>query len=254
MKTDQRTQVLATALSVLLSTAASLRADVLAYWDMQATPSANKLIPTSVGSGLTAGSLALVNLNAPGELNLSFDTADKYVALSRSSTTGGSSDLSLGAALAEATYFSLTLTPDLGQALTISSLSFDCFAGTAGPSDRRLFLFSNKVGYTSGDLLFGAGTADTPGGTFPGSPIIPYNTATSDQNFFIDLSGNSAFANITDSVTFRIYLRTPTVSQNLAFDNLTVNGTVIVVPEPSSLVLLGIGGLGLVAIRRRHQK
>lgn len=234
-----------TVFSVALFSAASLQADTLAYWDMQSTPSSTKVVPTTVGAGLTVSDLSPVNLNAPAGIDFGAP-GNHYIAWSRSSATGGTSDESLTAAIAEATYFQITLTPVGGQPLTIDSLSFDAVAGTAGPSDRRVYLLSNKTGYTDTDLLLEAATEE-------GSPLMPYNTASSEVNFSIDLSGNSAFANITDSVSFRFYLRTPTVSQNIGFDNLTVNGALV--PEPTTFAFLGFGGLAalLAAWRRRVQ-
>jgi len=221
-----------------------LKADTLALWDMQATPSSAKVNASTVGAGLTAGVLSPVNLNAPQGIDLAFDPTDHYIAWSRSA---GTSDTSLAAALAENTYFSFTLTPDAGQALTITSLSLEAVAGTAGPSDRSFFALSDITGYTTGGLLL-------TGSTVSGSPLMPYNTTTFDQSFSVDLSANSLFANITDSVTFRIYLRTPTTSQNIGFNDLTINGLVTAVPEPSALALLGLGGFALLAVRHRRSQ
>lgn len=226
--------------SAALFSVTSLQADVLALWDMQTTPNSTKVNPTSVGAGLTAGVLTPMNLNAPAGITL---LSDAYIAWSRSA---GTSDTSLAAALAENTYFSFTLTPSVGQALTVTSISFDAVAGTAGPSDRSFYVLADKTGFTTGGMLL-------TGSTVSGSPLMPYNTTPSDVNFSADLSANSLFANISDSVTFRIYLRTPTTSQNIGFDNLTVNGVVTAVPEPSSLALLGlVGGFALLAVRNRR--
>jgi hypothetical protein len=62
-------------------------------------------------------------------------------------------------------------------------------------------------------------------------------------------------ANITDSVTFRFYTQTPTAAQSLALDNITFNGTVTPVPEPSFFAFIGLGGfLALLLVsRNRYQ-
>jgi MYXO-CTERM domain-containing protein len=251
MKTNLRTQALVGVFSAMLFSAASLQADTLAYWNMQTTPNSTKVNVTTVGAGLTAGVLTPNNLNAPVGVDLTSTTANPgglnhYIGWSRSA---GTADTSLAAALAEATYFSFTLTPNAGQSLSISSLSFDAVAATTGPSDRSFYALSDKTSYTTSGLLL-------TGSTVTGSPLMPYNvtTLTSDQLFSVDLSGNSLFQGITDSVTFRIYLRTPTVSQNIGFDNLTVNGLVVPVPEPSSFAFLGLGGLALLTASRRRRQ
>jgi len=230
-----------------LLVAGQLQADTLAYWNMDATPSANKIIANTVASGLTAGNLIANNLNAPAGINLANDNpANAYIAWSINSSTASTPN-DLADALTAASYFSFTLTPNAGQSLDLTTLSFDAVAGTAGPSDRAFYVLSDKTGYTTSALLLS-------GDTTTGSPLIPYNTTTSDQLFSVDLSGNSLFQNISDSVTFRFYLRTPTSSQNLGFDNLTVNGSVIPAPEPSSIAFLGLGGLALLAANRHRRR
>jgi len=217
-----------------LLAAGQLQADTLAYWNMDTTPNSTKVVPTTVDAGLTAGNLIGNNLNAPAGINLANDNpANAYIAWSINSATPSSPN-DLADALTAASYFSFTLTPNAGQSLDLTTLSFDAVAGTAGPSDRAFYVLADKTGYTTAGLLL-------TGDTTTGSPLIPYNTTTSDQLFSVDLSGNNLFQNISDSVTFRVYLRTPTSSQNLGFDNLTVNGTVV--PEPS---VYALGGLGLL--------
>ena len=123
------------------------------------------------------------------------------------------------AGISDDTYFSVTITPDAGKSISLTSISFDAMAGTAGPSDRQFYLMSDKTGYLSTAVLATASTVT-------GSPLVPYNTSTFDQNFSADLSGNSALSNITDSVTFRFYIATPTTFQNVGFDDITVKGII----------------------------
>jgi hypothetical protein len=220
---------------------ASLQADVLAQYDMET--SGSRIVASTVISDITSSNLVgSNNLKAPASFTLaSVDAADDYIAWSRNA---GSAQTTAEGVIADNTYFSFTLTPEVGKSITIDSISFDVAAGTAGPSDRQFYLFADKSGYLSGNVLFSASTEI-------GSPLLPYNTTTFDQNFSITLSGNSAFQNITDSVTFRLYIATPTNSQNIGFDDITVNGSVI--PEPGSYALLGgLCALTAVMIGRRR--
>ena len=219
---------------------ASLQADVLAQYDMET--SGSRIVASTVISDITSSDLVGNNLNTPSSFTLaSVDAADDYIAWSRNA---GSAQTTAEGVIADNTYFSFTLTPEVGKSITIDSISFDVAAGTAGPSDRQFYLFADKSGYLSGNVLFSASTEI-------GSPLLPYNTTTFDQNFSITLSGNSAFQNITDSVTFRLYIATPTNSQNIGFDDITVNGSVI--PEPGSYALLGgLCALTAVMIGRRR--
>ena len=229
--------------ALALFSAASLRADVLVSYDMQTA--GVRTNASVVGSGLTATSLIGNNLNAgtPTAITMGAATTDFYTAWAFIGS-GGSTAAN---AITSGDYFRLTLTPTAGNSITVSSLSFDAFAGTAGPSARQLYVFSDKTGIAGGSELFTASTVS-------GSPLIPYNTAAAGQNFSIDLSGYAALANITDSVTFRFYTQTPTAAQSLALDDITFNGIVSPAPEPSSFALLGLGGLALLAVSRRRQQ
>ena len=227
--------------SAVLFSTASVRADVLAVYDMQTAGARTNA--SIVGSGLTATSLTGNNLavGSPGSATLSSDPTDFYTTwafIGAGGTTAAN-------AISSGDYFKLTLTPTAGNSITLTSLSFDVFAATAGPSARQIYIFSDKTGFAGGSELFSAGTQS-------GSPLIPYNTASVGQNFSIDLSGMSALANITDSVTFRFYTQTPTASQGMAFDDITVNGSVASVPEPSVFALCGLGILVLLTVKRRR--
>ena len=229
--------------SAVLFSTASLRADTLALYDMQTAGARTNA--SLVGSGLTATSLTGNNLasGSPGSATLASAPTDFYTTWAFIGA-GGTTDAN---AISSGDYFKLTLAPTAGNSITLSSLSFDVFAATAGPSARQIYLFSDKTGFAGGSELFS-------GGTQSGSPLIPYNTASAGQNFSIDLSGNAAFANITDSVTFRFYTQTPTASQGMAFDDITINGTVSAVPEPSSFVFFGLGILAFLRVAHHRRQ
>ena len=228
--------------ALMLIPAASLRADILASYDMENSAARNS--PSSVDADVSAGSLTGNNLNAYGRSNLSGDTADDYTTWSRASGTDGTGQTTVDQVLAVATYFSLTVTPDAGKALDFythgGTLSFDAFASTGGPSQRQIYVFNDKDGFTTGDEMLAVST-------FAGydGPLIPYNTAPVGQNFSVDLS---ALANVTDSITFRFYVQAPNAWQSLSLDDITINGSVV--PEPAAMSLISVAGLALLILRR----
>jgi hypothetical protein len=123
-------------------------------------------------------------------------------------------------------------------------LSFDGAGGASGP--RCIRAFQRRRLARDADISPAPPTS-LASGTF--TTIRGSAGATGPmQNIPVDLSA-PAYNNLT-SLTMRIYVYTPTVSQNIDLDNVTFNGTVFA-PEPSSLA----GGLVLAAgtlIRRRH--
>src|ERR1035438_7115162 len=221
MKTNLRTQALAGVFSAMLFSAASLQADTLAYWNMDGA-GATKTNANTVGSGVTVTPIATVGLGAVGTVVFH---SDNYAAMTR--VVGPTPEtVSLAQDFANSTYFQFTLAPVAGN-FNITSISFYCMAGTATTTvNREFFLESDATGYgtSSANVLYGAGTqsALNPGGGINwSSTLIPLNTG-AETLFSVDLSGNSAFANLAGPVSFRIYIGTDTTSQTVGFDDLTV--------------------------------
>ena len=253
-----------TLLSVALLSAPSVQADTLAYWNMDASGAAKTNVNT-VASSVTVTPIGTVNLGAVGTVTPVFNPAlpsgDNYAGMSRSSSTGGGNwDNTLATAYGFSTYFQFTLAPTAGP-ITVTGISFDAVAATTTTTaNREFFLESSLTGYgtSSANVLYGAGTQAglNPGGGINwSSTLIPFNDTAantgpySETLFSADLSGNSAFQNISGPVTFRVYIATDTVNQNLGFDNLTVVG----VPEPSSFAFISFAGLAaLLAVGRRR--
>jgi len=215
-------------LALALISAPSLQAAELVTYDMQETGGVAITAPTNTHTDITASDLTVASTDIQqfGKIQLSGDLADDFSAWRPTVLTGTGAS----GALSAGTYFSLTLTPDSERSITLSNLNFAAVAATTGPSARQIYVFSDKTGFADGNELLAASTVS-------GTPLIPYNNAAVGQAFSIDLSGNSAFSNITDSVTFRFYIQTPDIYQSIAFDNITVNGTTTNAPLVATLLV-----------------
>jgi hypothetical protein len=146
-------------------------------------------------------------------------------------------------AIAANDYVTFTVTIPTGYFVSLTSLDYSW--ATQSPYRMSYGIYSNKTGFTYDDILDGqhasgsAGTSSTMGAFTSRS---------------IDLSDDASFQNLTDTtVEFRFYIAHPQSSSALrawAFDDIELNGTVEVIPEPTTALL---GGLGLLALLRRRR-
>ncbi len=141
-------------------------------------------------------------------------------------------------ALTNNSYWSFTVAPDANYELDLTSLTFDL----------NTFNISIPIGYYLASSIDGF---STPIGSVVNSTTHLYaNPAIS-----FDLTGAS-FQNLTTSTEFRLYAWSPSGSNGAngsrwGFDNVTLNGTVAAVPEPSVLGFLAVAVL-VGGLRRRN--
>ncbi|CAA6677561.1 MULTISPECIES: hypothetical protein [unclassified Lentimonas] len=152
----------------------------------------------------------------------------------------GSRDLAIGAG----DYYSFTIAPNSGFELDLDKIIFS--ASRAADNTRSAeswALMSSITGFTTADASIDAGAITTVAGG-----VTPY------EQISVDVSGNSAFQNITTSTEFRVYVwggASSSSSSAINYDNIGVTGTVI--PEPGTYALLaGCLALTSVMIRRRR--
>ena len=140
--------------------------------------------------------------------------------------------------------FSFTV-DNLAVGETLSLTSFDYSYDRFTALNFQSGVYSSLSGYTGiGDVL---GVTSNFSGN--GSNVVTPS---------IDLTANPAFSGLTNGqvVEFRIYLKDSSQNVNSRthiLDDIVLNGSVVAVPEPSSLALLLVGA-ALIAVRRRPSR
>ena len=158
--------------------------------------------------------------------------------------------ISVGTAIANDDYFSVTMGADSGYYMDLDSITLDYgYTNNGAPfgvKDLKAYVFSSFTGFVDASDILGSKfiqtTVDDNSLQYPGgSPSLT-----------VDLSAYS-YVWSGGEIEFRIYLADTT--NNNAYihriDNVTLNGVVAAVPEPSSTALLGLGGLALMLRRKR---
>lgn len=129
-------------------------------------------------------------------------------------------------------YWELTVSAKPGYRLDLTSLGFGAArGGTSGTRLYELYAAVDGGGFTFGD----APIDRSPGGNETGTRTAPRAVS-------VDLTGPT-YQGI-DSITFRFYPLTPATGNTMGFDGWTLNGEVV--PEPSALLLISFGLLGLL--------
>jgi len=133
----------------------------------------------------------------------------------------------------------IQFTIDPGFKVTFSDITFD-----------HQMLTNNGVGQDAQDYPRGAKLDVTLDGSAYGAQIVLPDTPASNSGTNTFTESRTLGAG-TYSLTIKADRNTSTAGNNLGIDNLSLNGTVTAVPEPSSAALLGLGGLALILRRRK---
>jgi len=184
---------------------------------------------TTVATNVTAGSIT----DAPIVNN------NPTVVLVRTTGVGYATEPVLSAARAnfnessvrDNVYFTFSASPDAGYKLDLSSLAFNVARGGAS-TPRDYDIRTNLDGFASS--LTGIVAINTARPTF--TPVSVSLLA-------------SQFQGLTSPISFQVRFFTAGVSQNVDFDDITLNGEVV--PEPNSLAILAIVGGWMFHRRQR---
>ena len=232
----KKSKVLMIAGMAILS-ASMVSADVIAQYNFSADLSA-----TSADANVAAGAVGLGAGISGGNAGRSGSSLSLYA---RSSVTHSANQISRVNAIADGDYFNFSVTPDAGYEMDLTSFQFDFGYTRNGSFEGKQFkayLLTSIDGFVDAGDIVGSKTIDIGPNT-----STPVYTATT-----IDLSG-AQFQNITSATEFRIYIADNTGANDYIhrIDNITLNGSVSVIPEPATFGLLGFGALVTMVLRRR---
>jgi hypothetical protein len=216
-------------------------AAVIAQYDFE--NSANRALPSTTGANSTVSQFG-VNGGTLGTTVGFSGTGNVYMRSTALTTTESG-------AVTAGDYLTFTVTPNTGYEFDLTSLTL-LFGGSTstGPFTVNGYLRSSLDNFATDLSLTGA--TYTPSGS-----EITYTTATADL---------SSLANIVHAtgITFRLYV-TSSIGSNDVYndtangaifraDNVTLNGSIVAVPEPANLHLAWVGvGAGLLVLRFRRR-
>ena len=239
-------------LAMLASSAAHAQTSVIAQYDFNNPnpPATNGSFRASVNptngptafqatdsdENVTAGSF----VGGAGFMNPIVTGLD-FLAVSEALDLSPGTGNDLANAIDENQYIGVTLTTELGSVLDLDSVTFLISQVDIGAQDYAFF--SSVGGFDLGDEIVFADNA------IPTGPIADDGVLQT-----IDLS-SSDFDGL-DSIEFRIVFDDRVAAGRpgsvTGIDTFTVNGSVVAaVPEPSAILVLGLGSLAMLVRRRK---
>lgn len=161
------------------------------------------------------------------------------------SSWGGSTNATINDAFAGDRHISFTVQASSGFALNLDGASVNFTAWRNGGGAPERFGVLAEVGANSFDVSDQIGAVVTPFGA-PGSGSSGIGNT---ETFSFTFSG-AEWDNLTESVEVRLYGWDGTGNMHIQDASIT-DASVIVVPEPSSSALIGLGALSLILRRKK---
>lgn len=222
----------------------SIQADIIAAWDVNG-------IDVAGGTGIDEG-VAPFRFTAPTQdTNISDAKLSLGSGVNPSTSASqygfkiSSAQTTLAGAISNDHYFEFNIEITSGFQLDLDNITMNGRSSSTGADD--VALMSSIDGYVAGSEIASlTGISGTTGG---------FDTDASGFGAPIDLSA-AQYQGLTGTISFRLYgFNTSSGSgitnlRNLSGDDLVVNGTTSVVPEPASLGLFLLGALLLRVFNR----
>lgn len=210
--------------------ASSSSASVLVSYSMSHLTTPPIVTPTTSDPSVVATNLTSNNLTI------------SYVPVSGNdvlTAAPGSATANAAATFTAAIYFSFTITPNAGQSLSLSSLTFTAAPGGTSGVTRAFYVASSVEGFSTANVL----VTDTTNGGGMSLAAPTYNPYTVD---FTSIASSALYQNLTSATTFRFYVQVDGATRTVNFDDIVLNGTVSAIPEPTSAAT--VTGLAVVVI------
>jgi hypothetical protein len=209
------------ALAVLFALVLSLDAAIIVQYNFNSNGS-----PTTVASNIS-GASTITNTQALNNFNVSTNPDSGYASnvFQVSPNVGGKPSSPNGS------YFTFGFTVDPGYQLDLETLTLQGARG-GGSTPRGVALSTSADSHAA--FIDGTRDFDTVRPTL--------------NSYSFDLSSLSTQ---TGTFIFRVYVYAPGTGNTIEIDDLTVNGTLSVIPEPSTWLLLACGIVTLSILRLR---
>lgn len=218
----------ALAVLVVLAGPAAAQVQIVQYQFSRAGPGGNGISISSLTATTVSPNVSASDVSFSGSVAQQGAFGADLLAVVPNSTS-----TTAALAVANNSYFQFTVTPNAGQAMNLTSLTFNAVFGDLPPAG--FVLRSSADGYA----------------TNIDSQLVTANDYQNPAFYTEDLTA-AAYQNLTDPISFRVYsfgLRPDRTA--MFYDDLTLNGTFTPVPEPATLLAVAAVGLA-VARRRRH--